>query len=263
MVPYIELMVGAYSDNQPDYSWLQPYETKAFEMYWYPFRDIGGVKKANLEAAVNLEVKTNGMARVGFCTTSAHRAARMLLQAGVKVLLDETVSISPAKAFVKTVTVPAGLDEHELRASISVEGRELVAYSPVRLEPAETPKPVQSPPSPKDVKTIEELYLAGQRIEQFHSPGEDPEPYWEEALRRDPGDARVNTALGIRLFKQARFVGSRGASPPRHRAADAELYLPQRRRAVLLPGIDAPGPVVGPRREKPRASCDGGRELAA
>ena len=22
--PYIELMVGAYSDNQPDYSWLQP-----------------------------------------------------------------------------------------------------------------------------------------------------------------------------------------------------------------------------------------------
>ena len=28
--PYIELMVGAYSDNQPDYSWLQPYETKSF-----------------------------------------------------------------------------------------------------------------------------------------------------------------------------------------------------------------------------------------
>ena len=53
--PYIELMVGAYSDNQPDYSWLQPYETKSFKMYWYPFRDIGGVKKANLEAAVNLE----------------------------------------------------------------------------------------------------------------------------------------------------------------------------------------------------------------
>jgi hypothetical protein len=204
--PYIELMVGAYSDNQPDYSWLQPYETKAFEMYWYPFRDIGGVKKANLEAAVNLEVKTNGPARVGFCTTSAHRAARMLLQAGTKVLLDETAPISPAKAFVKTVTVPAGLDEHDLRASISVEGRELVAYSPVRLEPAEMPKPVQSPPSPKDIKTIEELYLAGQRIEQFHSPGQDPEPYWEEALQRDPGDARVNTALGIRLFKQARFA---------------------------------------------------------
>ncbi len=36
--PYIELMTGAYSDNQPDYSWLQPYETRSFSMNWYPFR---------------------------------------------------------------------------------------------------------------------------------------------------------------------------------------------------------------------------------
>ena len=34
--PYIELMVGAYSDNQPDYSWLQPYETRTWTQYWYP-----------------------------------------------------------------------------------------------------------------------------------------------------------------------------------------------------------------------------------
>ena len=58
--PYIELMAGAYSDNQPDYSWLQPGETKSFRMCWYPFRDIKGVKEANLEGAVNLEVGTNG-----------------------------------------------------------------------------------------------------------------------------------------------------------------------------------------------------------
>src|SRR5271157_3732219 len=57
--PYIELMAGAYSDNQPDYSWLQPGETKSFRMYWYPFHGIKGVKHANLEAGVNLEVGTN------------------------------------------------------------------------------------------------------------------------------------------------------------------------------------------------------------
>ena len=72
--PYAELMVGAYSDNQPDYSWLQPYETKSFSLNWYPFRDIGGVKKANLEAAVNLEV-AKGTAKVGFYTTAAHPEA--------------------------------------------------------------------------------------------------------------------------------------------------------------------------------------------
>ena len=87
------------------------------------------------------------------------------------------------------------------------------------------PKPVSTPPAPKDLNTVEELCLAGQRIEQFHSPSLNPEPYWEEALRRDPGDARVNTVFGIRKLRQARFAeaeaisarpssGSRPITPP-------------------------------------------------
>ncbi len=36
--PYLELMVGAWSDNQPDYSWIQPYETRTISHYWYPLR---------------------------------------------------------------------------------------------------------------------------------------------------------------------------------------------------------------------------------
>lgn len=43
--PYVEIMVGAYSDNQPDYSWIKPYEVKKWEQYWYPIRGIGGFKK--------------------------------------------------------------------------------------------------------------------------------------------------------------------------------------------------------------------------
>ena len=78
--PYLELMAGAWSDNQPDYSWLQPYEVKSFEQYWYPFRDIGGVKNANLQAAVNLDVAKDGTAQVGFHTTSAYAAATVTLK---------------------------------------------------------------------------------------------------------------------------------------------------------------------------------------
>ncbi len=202
--PYIELMVGAYSDNQPDYSWLQPYETRSFSMSWYPFRDIGGVKKANLDAAVNLDV-TNGSAKVGFYTTSAHASAQVRLQAVGKMLLEETVAINPAKPYLKTVTVPAGIDEHDLVASISDQGHELVSYRPVRLTPAPMPKPVTAPAPPKDVKTNEELYLIGLRAQQFHDPVIDPIPYWQEALRRDHADARVNTALGITYFKKSRY----------------------------------------------------------
>ena len=204
--PYIELMVGGYSDNQPDYSWLQPYEAKSFEMYWYPFRDIGGVKKANLEAAVNLELGTNQAAKLGFCTTTALRKAKVLLTAGQQVLLEQVVDISPAKPFVKSIQLPQGVAQSELRASLSAAGRELVAYKAGRPEPAKTPDSVKAPPAPAEMKTIEELYLAGQRIEQFHAPNQEPEPYWDEALKRDPGDARANTALGIHRLKQFRFV---------------------------------------------------------
>ena len=61
------------------------------------------------------------------------------------------------------------------------------------------------PAAPKDIKTNEELYLTGLRAQQFHDPVVDPIPYWEEALRRDPGDARVNTAMGITSFGKARY----------------------------------------------------------
>ena len=209
--PYIELMVGAYSDNQPDYSWLAPFETREWTQYWYPFRDIDGVKNANIDAAVNLQVNDD-KATVGFYTTAQHSNATIALKLKDRVLLEEPVEIGPAKSYVKQIALPAGADEHDLRASLWADGRELVAYSPVKLPPEAMPRPVTNPPTPDQIKTNEELYLTGLRIEQFHAPGALPDPYWNEALGRDPGDVRVNTAMGIDAIKAGRFT-------------DAENYL--------------------------------------
>lgn len=203
--PYIELMVGAYSDNQPDYSWLEPYEAREWTQYWYPFRDIDGVKNANLDAAVNLDVK-DSKAVVGFYSTEARPAARVTLKLKDRFLLDVTVAISPGHSFVKTVNLPAGTDEDDLRAAMEADGRELIAYAPVKLQPEKMPAPVLAPPAPSEIKTTEELYLTGLRMEQFHSPSGDPNEYWQEALRRDPGDIRVNTVLGIDAIKAGRYA---------------------------------------------------------
>lgn len=54
--PYIELMTGVFTDNQPDFTWLQPYEEKSFTQYFMPYKNIGVVKNASIDAAVNLEV---------------------------------------------------------------------------------------------------------------------------------------------------------------------------------------------------------------
>ncbi|HBY60228.1 MAG TPA: DUF5107 domain-containing protein [Solibacterales bacterium] len=204
--PYLELMVGAYSDNQPDYSWMQPFETRRFEQYWYPFRDIGGVKNANRDAAVNLERTAPGKAKVGFSVTGAVKEATVLLSAAGRELLRETVSIDPGKPFVREVDVPAEVKDSDLRAALLAGRREVIAYTPLQSERLPMPPPATAPPPPKQVKSNEELYLAGLRLEQFHSPASDPDPYYEEALRRDPSDARANTALGILDLKRGRFA---------------------------------------------------------
>lgn len=205
--PYVELMVGAYSDNQPDYSWLQPFETRSFEMHWYPFRDIGGVKNANLDGAVNLEVK-DGKATFGFNTTREFPEATVRATAGRTLLVQEKIAINPAKPYVKQVAVPAGIDEHDVRVSLSVDGRELVAYSPVKLSPMAQPAIVTPPAAPQDIKTDEELYLTGLRIDQFHDPVLDADPYWDEVLRRDPGDTAANTGLGLLDLRHAKWASA-------------------------------------------------------
>ena len=45
--PYIELMAGIYTENQPDFTWLMPYEEKQFVQYFMPYRDLGIVKQAS------------------------------------------------------------------------------------------------------------------------------------------------------------------------------------------------------------------------
>ena len=213
--PYLEIMVGAYSDNQPDYSWLQPYEERSFEMNFYPFRGIDGVKNANLDAAVNLDVK-DGNAIFGFYTTKAYPDATVTLKAGSKVLLEEQTSINPGKPYAKQVAIPAGVDEHDIRASILVGGRELVAYSPIRLQPVPKPVGTTNVDAPADIKNDEELFLTGQRIDQFHNPTLDADPYWEEALRRDSGNVVANTGMALLNLRSAKY-------------ASAEKYL---RRAI-------------------------------
>lgn len=206
---YIELMAGAYTDNQPDYSWLQPYESKSIKMVWFPIRNLEGLKYANLNGALNLEVDDSNVAKLRLNTTSQHHGAIVRLEANGQPLFEETIDISPAQPYGKDVSLPPSIIEDDLRLSlISAEGDQLLSYQ--RTKPAGDlmPKPYSPPPPPKDVKTVEELYLAALRLNQLYNAPIDPDPYYEEALSRDPGDSRVNTQLGIlyckrKLWKEA------------------------------------------------------------
>jgi tetratricopeptide (TPR) repeat protein len=204
--PYLELMAGAYSDNQPDYSWIQPGELKTWKHYWYPVRQLGAAKKANLDAAANLEV-TNRIARLALNATALFSNATVRLLHREKVLFENGLSLSPDQPFAAEVTLGTAVNPEDLRLSLlAADGRELIAYQPVKKRDSPMPKPVQRPLPPREVKTVEELYLSGLRIEQLYSPSFEAAPYYQEAIRRDPGDYRANTALGILLCKQWRWT---------------------------------------------------------
>ena len=122
-----------------------------------------------------------------------------------------------------------------------MDGRELVAYSPVKLQPEDRPAPVTSFPPAAEMKTNEELYLAGLRIEQFHAPNAKPDPYWQEALKRDPGDVRVNTALGIDAIKAGRFAEAEQYLRKALERATDRSHLAQGWRTLLLSGFGVEG----------------------
>jgi tetratricopeptide (TPR) repeat protein len=197
---YLELMSGNFSDNQPDYSWIQPSEVKRATAYWFPIRGIGGAKNANLNGAVNLEVGESGKVKFGFYSTQEFRGAMVILTAQNQKLFEQDIDIAPDAPFVHEVQLPAGIKEDDLKVALLDSGNEeLLSYHPASHPPQPMPPVVKSPLPPQEIKTVDELYHAGLRLEQFHSPAAEPYPYFEEALRRDPGDYDVNTALG-RLY---------------------------------------------------------------
>ena len=200
--PYIELMAGVYTDNQPDFSFLGPYETRVFRQFVYPFHRIGPLSRATVEAGVNLDVEATAgrgrRVRLGTCVSARFPGAVVRLTAASGTLVEETVDLAPDRPDVREIELPSGLADHDLELSVhAADGRVLVAWRPPPPS-GELPLPeaATEPALPADVAGIEELYLIGLHLEQYRHATRAPEPYWREGLRRDPDDARCNTALG-------------------------------------------------------------------
>lgn len=201
--PYIELMAGVYTDNQPDFSWLLPYETRTFSQFWYPIQEIGPAKNANRIAAVNLERTDDGL-RVGVAVTEPFAGATIRLSSRGEAVFEQRADLSPGRPFIATVRVAkTGLELNVL----DQKGAAIISYRPVeRREPAELPGAATEPPGPCAIETNEELYLTGLHLEQYRHATRYPELYWNEALSRDPSDARCNNALGVQCLRRGEFA---------------------------------------------------------
>ncbi len=214
--PYIELMTGIYTDNQPDFSWLQPYEEKTFTQYFMPYRELGVVKNASADLLLNVE-RDGGQLVVKVFATRAMDHVRVSLRGAGKELLAETIAVSPEKVWEKRVDAPgAKFSQLALELSDAATGKCLLAWQGVEEQIKELPDPAKAAKEPCEIQTCEELFLTGQHLEQYRHATYDPTAYYREALKRDPSDIRCNNALGLWLIRHGKFE-------------EAESYL---RRAV-------------------------------
>lgn len=203
--PYVELMTGVYTDNQPDFTWLKPFEEKTFQQYFMPYKAVGQVKNATTNAVIHLSYDGK-KAKVIVYATGVYENANIVLTAAGQKLLDETVKLSPVDTF-ETLVCAEGYQEQELHLAVyDEEGVCLVEYQPEKEEILKLPEPAKAAKEPEAIMTNEELYLTGQHLEQYRHATYQPDSYYLEGLKRDPGDIRINNAYGLLMMRRGRFL---------------------------------------------------------
>lgn len=204
--PYIELMTGVYTDNQPDFSWLQPYEEKSWVQYFMPYSEVGYVKNANKEAIVNVETK-DGKTDIILYTTAVYQNLHLVLKdKNDTIYLNKIINISPAEPYKISVETGNMASENlifELRAE---DKRLLLEYQAEAPNIKPIPDPARAAKDPKNIASIEQLYLTGLHLEQYRHATYNPFDYYLEALNREPGDVRCNNAVGLLYLRKGKFA---------------------------------------------------------
>jgi len=199
---YAELMAGSYTDDQPDFTWLAPYETKCFSQFWYPTAGIGYVTYANLDAAVALD-REKGEIRLN-ATREYHDIQVSVYGEDDRVLLAECCDMVPSQL----VSFKLGYPENEHLSVVVREkgGRILLSYREQTPDVVHIPKDRLGIPTPQDLKTPMEIVIAAEHLDQYRSPMFKPDEYYTEALRRDPEFLPALKALGEYYTRTGRFA---------------------------------------------------------
>ena len=222
--PYVELMAGVYTDNQPDFTYLLPYETKVFSQYWWPYKNLGPVKNANTRLAVSL-----GGGRAGVVAAENLGEVEVVLGGEVR-----TADLRIGAPVVFTTDAPSIIVRRDGAELISFFANRAPTEQPINqswAEPGDVPMRdvATEPPAPADIASADELFITAEHLDQYRHPTRLPEAYLDELLRRDPEDSRAHTLYGKRLI-------SRGL------LAEAEAHLV---RAVKRQTRRQPNPYTG------------------
>lgn len=195
--PYVELMTGCFTDNQPDFTYIRPQETKSFTQYFLPYHEVGKVINADKNICFGIE---NGKLIV---YSSAKVNTHITVKEGNKSLYDDTIKFNPTES----VELVAIKNADSVDIIVEYNGK-TVRFNKDMVNKFDIPSPATPCPSPEDCKTNEELYLYGLHIEQYRHATRLPEVYYLEGLKRDESDIRINNAYGMLLMRRGQIKES-------------------------------------------------------
>ncbi|MGL5619193.1 MAG: DUF5107 domain-containing protein [Tannerellaceae bacterium] len=201
--PYIELMTGVYTDNQPDFSWLQPYEEKSFTQYFMPYREIGVVKNATADLIMNIEVEDGIGTFKLFATRPMEGLIIRIFDDGL-LAVKTVIDISPDAIYTQTLPLDSIEDCMVTICEDNSENPLLTWASDTHIK-REVPQPAKPALRPQEIRSVEQLYLTGLHLEQYRHATYDPFDYYKEALRIEPENAACNNAMGKLLIRKGQF----------------------------------------------------------
>lgn len=207
--PYIELMTGVFTDNQPDFSWLQAYEEKSWTQYFMPYSEVGYVKNATKDAIINVELEGDKAVLILY-TTSLFEDLKVELKDKNGILYEEVISCSPSNPYKKSISVEKSRSEELIFTVYSAKGAVLVQYQEEKAEIKPIPDPAKAALDPADITSIEQLFLTGLHLEQYRHATYNPLDYYFEALKRAPKDVRCNNAVGVLMMRRGQFEKAEG-----------------------------------------------------
>ncbi|WP_336993687.1 DUF5107 domain-containing protein [Lelliottia amnigena] len=198
--PYIELMTGVFTDNQPDFTWLAPYEEKVFVQNFLPYSELGMVQNANTQLALKLERHAPQL-HLGIYAIALLEEVSLELSADGKTFWQTRLSLRPGESYQHTLENIASP-----RLTLTVKdasGRQLLSYQEHIPEETPLPAPATAPALPENITNSDELYFIGQHLEQYNHASRYAEDYYRRALELDAHDYRNNVALGTLALNRA------------------------------------------------------------
>jgi len=193
--PYCELMAGSYSDNQPDFSWLEPTETKIFSQFWFPIGEMGVPDFANKAGAISCKNK------ISVQMNKANTVRISVANDKDEILFSEKIQMNARKEYF----IPADLvmqPGYTVKVS-SQDGNDLMKYQIKKYDNFNIPQTTQDMPNLKKVESALQLYLEGLHVDQYRDPVVKGASYYKEAILRDPNFTPALIALGEQELKNA------------------------------------------------------------